>query len=54
MLIIVWLGLLTESSVGTVVGTSNLAGQNTAIAFICIYIFFFACSWGPCAWVVTG
>ena len=21
---------------------------------VCIYIFFFACSWGPCAWVVTG
>lgn len=19
-----------------------------------VYIFFFACSWGPCAWVVTG
>lgn len=24
------------------------------IAFVCFYIFFFACSWGPCAWVVTG
>jgi SP family sugar:H+ symporter-like MFS transporter len=24
------------------------------IAFVCIYIFFFACSWGPVAWVVTG
>jgi SP family sugar:H+ symporter-like MFS transporter len=23
-------------------------------AFVCIYIFFFACSWGPVAWVVTG
>jgi hypothetical protein len=24
------------------------------IAFVCIYIFFFASSWGPVAWVVTG
>lgn len=24
------------------------------IAFICIYIFFFASTWGPGAWVVIG
>jgi len=24
------------------------------IAFICIYIFFFATTWGPAAWVVIG
>jgi len=30
--------------------TSNKA----LIAFVCIYIFFFASSWGPVAWVVTG
>ncbi|KAI9668799.1 MAG: High-affinity glucose transporter rgt2 [Alyxoria varia] len=40
--------------VGTVEGTENIPAQKAAIAFICIYIFFFACSWGPCAWVVTG
>ena len=39
---------------GTVVGSSNHAAQNAMIAFVCIYIFFFACSWGPVAWVVTG
>jgi len=39
---------------GTVVGTSNHPAQNAMIAFVCIYIFFFACSWGPVAWVVTG
>ncbi|KAF1969193.1 general substrate transporter [Bimuria novae-zelandiae CBS 107.79] len=39
---------------GTVVGTSNQAAQNAMISFVCIYIFFFACSWGPVAWVVTG
>ncbi|KAH7068498.1 general substrate transporter [Paraphoma chrysanthemicola] len=39
---------------GTVAGTDNQAAQNALIAFVCIYIFFFACSWGPVAWVVTG
>jgi len=39
---------------GTVAGTKNLAAQDALIAFVCIYIFFFACSWGPVAWVVTG
>jgi SP family sugar:H+ symporter-like MFS transporter len=39
---------------GTVVGTDNLPVQRLLIAFVCIYIFFFACSWGPVAWVVTG
>ncbi|KAF1833045.1 general substrate transporter [Decorospora gaudefroyi] len=39
---------------GTVAGIENLAAQQTLIAFVCIYIFFFACSWGPVAWVVTG
>lgn len=39
---------------GTVVGTTNAAAQNAMISFVCIYIFFFACSWGPVAWVVTG
>ncbi|KAK3676368.1 Plasma membrane low glucose sensor [Recurvomyces mirabilis] len=39
---------------GTVAGTTDLAAQRVAIAFVCIYIFFFASSWGPVAWVVTG
>jgi MFS transporter, SP family, sugar:H+ symporter len=39
---------------GTAIGTHNKTGQDALIAFVCIYIFFFACSWGPCAWVVTG
>jgi SP family sugar:H+ symporter-like MFS transporter len=39
---------------GTVAGVDNLAAQKALIAFVCIYIFFFACSWGPVAWVVTG
>ena len=36
------------AGVGTGVGTTDQAGQNALIAFVCIYIFFFACSWGPC------
>ncbi|KAJ9648297.1 Plasma membrane low glucose sensor [Coniosporium tulheliwenetii] len=40
--------------VGTVAGTNDLPAQRTLIAFVCIYTFFFACSWGPVAWVVTG
>lgn len=41
-------------AVGTASGAENQAAQSTAIAFVCIYIFFFASSWGPVAWVVTG
>ncbi|RDB19992.1 putative glucose transporter rco-3 [Hypsizygus marmoreus] len=32
----------------------NLPAQRVLIAFVCIYIAFFATSWGPVAWVVTG
>ncbi|CZR59819.1 probable monosaccharide transporter [Phialocephala subalpina] len=32
----------------------NDAAQKASIAFVCIYIFFFASTWGPIAWVVTG
>jgi len=39
---------------GTAAGTTDLPAQRTAIAFVCIYIFFFASSWGPVAWGVTG
>lgn len=45
-------GMTADSSVDS--GNVNRAAQNAAIAFVCIYIFFFASSWGPVAWVVTG
>ena len=32
----------------------NVPAVNAQIAFICIYIFFFASTWGPGAWVVIG
>ncbi|KJA21016.1 hypothetical protein HYPSUDRAFT_42600 [Hypholoma sublateritium FD-334 SS-4] len=35
-------------------GTVNLPAQRVLIAFVCIYIAFFAMSWGPVAWVVTS
>ncbi|KAF9891209.1 Plasma membrane low glucose sensor [Aspergillus nanangensis] len=38
--------------VGTV-ATSTIANK-VLIAFVCVYMFFFASSWGPVAWVVTG
>jgi MFS transporter, SP family, sugar:H+ symporter len=45
---------LIVAIVGTVAGTTDLPAQRAGIAFTCIYIFFFASSWGPVAWVVTG
>lgn len=38
---------------GTVDGSSP-AAKTSMVAFICIYIFFFASTWGPGAWVVIG
>jgi sugar porter (SP) family MFS transporter len=32
----------------------STVANKVLIAFVCIYISFFACSWGPVAWVVTG
>lgn len=39
---------------GVTVPKTNLAGQKVLIAFVCIYIAFFASTWGPIAWVVVG
>lgn len=60
-------GMATSQFIVAVLGTTttgqdsqgntlvyNVAAQKAAIAFVCIYIFFFASTWGPCAWVVTG
>jgi MFS transporter, SP family, sugar:H+ symporter len=38
---------LIVASVGTALPDNKTANQ-ALIAFVCIYIFFFACSWGPC------
>jgi len=36
-----------------VTADSDVANK-VLIAFVCFYIFFFACSWGPVGWVVVG
>ncbi|KAJ9616087.1 Plasma membrane low glucose sensor [Knufia peltigerae] len=51
------LGMATSQMIVASVGTAlpdNVAANKALIAFVCIYIFFFACSWGPAAWVITG
>ncbi len=45
---------LIVASVSTALGDGNLVANKVLIAFVCFYIFFFASSWGPVAWVVTG
>ncbi|KAG6809742.1 hypothetical protein H0H92_014909 [Tricholoma furcatifolium] len=40
--------------IGVTISVQNLAGQKVLIAFVCIYIAFFASTWGPIAWVITG
>ncbi|KAL8276989.1 hypothetical protein RQP46_010624 [Phenoliferia psychrophenolica] len=33
---------------------NSIAAVNAQIAFIALFIFFFACTWGPGAWVLIG
>jgi SP family sugar:H+ symporter-like MFS transporter len=40
--------------IGVATPDDNNAATSGMIAFICIYIFFFATTWGPAAWVVIG
>ncbi|KAE8447451.1 hypothetical protein EG329_010724 [Mollisiaceae sp. DMI_Dod_QoI] len=44
---------LIVAIIGTVLPNAHVA-QNVLITFVCIYIFFFAATWGPCAWTVCG
>ncbi|MCJ1445107.1 MAG: High-affinity glucose transporter rgt2 [Stictis urceolatum] len=50
------IGMLVCQFIAAAVGDNlNTGASNKAfVAFICIYIFFFASTWGPIAWVVTG
>jgi hypothetical protein len=54
-LIVAVLGTATtgQDSQGNIL-VYDLAAQKASIAFVCVYIFFFASTWGPLAWVVTG
>jgi SP family sugar:H+ symporter-like MFS transporter len=40
--------------IGSTTPTSNQSAQSTLVAFVCFYIAFFASTWGPITWVVTG
>jgi sugar porter (SP) family MFS transporter len=42
------------AGVGMAVGSDNLAAQRVLIAFVCIYIAFFASTWGPIPWCVCA
>jgi MFS family permease len=57
--LLVWgaLGMVVCQFIVGAVGTAlpnNQAATRALITFICIYIFFFASTWGPGAWVVIG
>ena len=49
-------GMFVCQYIVAIVGTttSSQVSNKVLIAFVCFYIFFFASSWGPVAWVVTG
>lgn len=50
------IGMCVSQLIVAIIGTTvnNTTSNKVLIAFVCFFIFFFACSWGPCAWVVTG
>ena len=51
------LGMVICEFIVAIAGTVDGGNPTTVkaeIAFICIYIFFFASTWGPAAWVVIG
>lgn len=57
--ILLWgaIGLCICEFIVAIMGTAapnNTSVTSAQIAFICIYIFFFAATWGPGAWVVVG
>jgi sugar porter (SP) family MFS transporter len=51
------LGMVISQFIVAIAGTvdpNNPATVKAEISFICIFIFFFASTWGPGAWVVIG
>jgi len=40
--------------IGSTTSLTNQSAQSAEVAFVCFYIAFFASTWGPIAWVVTG
>lgn len=55
MLICGAIGMLMCEFIVAGVGVTSPGGNDIVlVAFVCLYIFFFATSWGPAAWVVIG
>jgi MFS family permease len=51
------IGMLICEFIIAIVGTAAPGSQAAGyvlVVFVCIYIFFFASTWGPAAWVVIG
>ena len=51
------IGMFVCQYIVAITGTadpSGLSANKVLVAFVCVYIFFFASTWGPIAWVVTG
>lgn len=49
--------MLVSEFIVAIVGTAtseSKASSKVLITFVCIYIFGFASTWGPAAWVVIG
>jgi SP family sugar:H+ symporter-like MFS transporter len=40
--------------IGVTISVHNTPGQKALVALVCIYIAFFASTWGPIAWIITG
>jgi MFS family permease len=40
--------------VGSTSSKTNRSAQSAEVALVCFYISFFAATWGPIAWVITG
>ena len=40
--------------VGSATSQGNRSAQSAEVALVCFYISFFAATWGPIAWVITG
>jgi len=40
--------------IGSTTSASNHSAQSAEVAFVCFYIAFFASTWGPITWVITG
>ncbi|KAI1419294.1 high-affinity glucose transporter RGT2 [Xylaria sp. FL1777] len=53
--VVALIGTLTtgQDSMGNII-VYNVPAQKASIAFIAIFIFFFASTWGPLGWVVTS